>query len=294
MTELIYITPEYYGSCYVVRDPENAILFDPGMAWHAPQTIAKVRDACQGRVLRAIYLTHSHYDHISALPYFKKAWPGVPVYAAAYVQKVLGKASARATMKKLSEDAALSNGTTLPEGFDEDLLTVDLAIADGDTFDFGEIHMEAVECIGHTKDSYSYVINDHMMIASETLGMIYTTGCYEPQCLVSFIEGAKSLEKCSHYNIDCYAMPHLGPIADFTAKGMWDVFKKGLEDSKNQILGILRTCPDFEAQIKAMDRAFLDHRGAELIAAWPYDAFYLNAQAMLKTIAREEAERQGA
>ena len=291
MTEVFFLNPEMNGTCYLVRDEENVLIFDPGMAWNAPETMAKVREKSAGRQIRGIFLTHSHYDHISAIPYFKKAWPDVPVYAAAYAAKILEKPSARVTMRHLAEQAAENNGIRLPEGYDEALLRVDETIADGQTFDFGSLHMVCIECIGHTKDSYSFVINDHTMIAAETLGILYEDGTYQSEFLVSSEGCRKSLEKCAGYEIDYYGMSHLGPTTDFSGKDMWRRLTEAFYSSRDRVREIVRTYPDFEDQMKAMEQMMWSR---EIEPYWPYDAFYLNAQAMLKTIAREEAERQGA
>lgn len=74
----IYI-PSVYTNCYLLADEETGALavIDPG----DDVTDAILRFCTDnGRDLRAIFLTHGHYDHVGGVNALRRKFPDVPVY----------------------------------------------------------------------------------------------------------------------------------------------------------------------------------------------------------------------
>ena len=77
-------------NCYIALNPQNkeAVIVDPGD--NAP----KIIETCGklGASVKAILLTHGHFDHIMGIDTLRREW-SVPVYASALEQKVLTDAN---------------------------------------------------------------------------------------------------------------------------------------------------------------------------------------------------------
>lgn len=76
-------------NCYIIVNHETneCIVFDPAAEAEALKEIFNTPSFC----LKAIFLTHGHYDHIGAVQELKEAY-GVPVYASKEEnEQVLGK-----------------------------------------------------------------------------------------------------------------------------------------------------------------------------------------------------------
>ena len=71
------------------------MLFDAGMAYSADKMIKNIKRELGDRPLDAVLLSHSHYDHISGVPFLRKEWPDLVVYGSAYAKKILEKPSAK-------------------------------------------------------------------------------------------------------------------------------------------------------------------------------------------------------
>ena len=56
-------------------------MIDCGMAYSAGETISNIKEILNGRSLDYILISHTHYDHIGALPYIKKEFPDAVVQA---------------------------------------------------------------------------------------------------------------------------------------------------------------------------------------------------------------------
>lgn len=97
----------------------DALLFDTGT--DAAAIDAALRKA--GRELRAIFITHAHWDHYHALPEVRLRWPGAAVH---------GPAS-----KRLEPQTPLAGGEKL---------------------DFGPVQIEVRSTPGHAPRSLSYVV----------------------------------------------------------------------------------------------------------------------------------------
>lgn len=72
------ILGEYATNCYILSGGQagRCVLIDP--ADNAPQLLARLEKA--GLVPEAVLLTHSHYDHLLAVPGLQARWPQLPVY----------------------------------------------------------------------------------------------------------------------------------------------------------------------------------------------------------------------
>ena len=85
-----YVVGMIGTNCYLVINEETkeSVMVDPGAY------PAKVKNAVkeQGLKLKAVLLTHAHFDHIMGIDTLRREW-SVPVYASALEQKVLTDAN---------------------------------------------------------------------------------------------------------------------------------------------------------------------------------------------------------
>ncbi|WP_227761862.1 MBL fold metallo-hydrolase [Zhaonella formicivorans] len=76
---------EIGASAHLLLVGASAYLVDCGQRQACPDRplpdFALLQDLLKGQKLTAIFLTHSHFDHIGALPLICQAYPGTPVYA---------------------------------------------------------------------------------------------------------------------------------------------------------------------------------------------------------------------
>ncbi len=138
----IYI-PSVYTNCYLLADEDSGALavIDPG------DDISKdLLRFCadNSRDLRAVFLTHGHYDHVGGVTAVRQAFPGVPVYLH-------------------PEDA---------DGTDQLMPTAKLGPLtlwrDGDVVPLGNLKVEVLHTPGHTRGSVCLCCRD-TLFSGDTL-----------------------------------------------------------------------------------------------------------------------------
>ena len=83
--------------------------------------------------MRAVFLTHSHYDHVVAVPYVRQEWPEIKVYAAEYACHIFEKTKVQQMMFHMSKTAAEeSHHEWKSDDYKGELLYADKPLEDGD------------------------------------------------------------------------------------------------------------------------------------------------------------------
>lgn len=109
-------------NCFLIWDvaTREAALFDTGLdAQPVLDLISREK-----LVLRHIFITHTHWDHVEALPAFRAAWPEAPLHS--------GSPSAPARQR----------------------------LQTGDVFAVGGLHVAHRQTPGHAEDGVTYLIHD--------------------------------------------------------------------------------------------------------------------------------------
>ena len=143
-----------------------------------------------------IVLTHTHPDHIGAVPHFQRAWPHIKLFASPIGATILGKTElfkefqlvdlGIAQLMKAKAEIA-----TLPEPVEDYAFTVDAVVKEGDKIDLGGgIVWNVYETPGHSPC--------HLALFEEkesTLALGDTAGFYVPEKDVFWPNYFESLEK---------------------------------------------------------------------------------------------------
>lgn len=131
------------ANCYLIWNDTACVLIDPG---DDEQRIEAAVEQV-GKPLKAILLTHGHFDHVGAVKALTKRYPQVPVMIGAEDEELLLEPE-RVYRGMLSH---------IPDKLH---LQADRLLADGDTIDISGMHFTVISTPGHTKGSVCYLYED--------------------------------------------------------------------------------------------------------------------------------------
>ena len=272
------------GEATLIKYAEKNVLHDCGMAYSAEETISNIKKELDGENLDYILVSHTHYDHIGALPYIKKAFPGVRTVGSAYGQYVLTRPGALKVIKSLGESAAAQYGTG-NEDITTDGMGIDIVLADGEKLDIGmsadgPAYITALETKGHTDCAMTYVIEPcGIMLACESTGICVGPMKMDVAILKSFDDSIASLEKCRNYGAKRIISPHYGIVPESYNETYWKLFEEMAWDERNYVVGMWNSGLSPEQMLeKTTKEVFEGGRGKEQ----PYDAFVANTTAIIK------------
>ncbi len=275
------------GAVFLIRGEAN-ILFEAGMAYAAAPMVEKIKKELGGGRVDAVLLSHSHYDHVSGLPAVRRAWPDVKVYASEKAGEILKKPSALETIRRLSGEAAEAAGLFWNPDYRDADLQVDETLEDGETVRIGDHEVHAFATIGHTRDSFSYIIDGELMLCSETVGVMGPKGGYMPSFLVDYLGAEESIRRSRAYPVKEIILNHHGPVRERDRARIWDFLQKKLTESREIMLGVMNEHSSDDEALKELERIFHSHVDKK---EQPDEAFYINAASMMRTLRRQFPER---
>lgn len=201
-------------------------------------------------------------------------------------------------MRELSDAAAQGAGFLKAPDYKDEALVVDRVVKEGDILDFGDHKITVYETPGHTKCSLSYMVDQDVIFASETVG-VTTSEVYMPCYLVGYQMSLDAVEKLRHAGAKRIFITHVGILTpedagtallpglkkeEFSTDRVWDYLEAGLKRTKDEIVEIIKKYPAEEERLQVMLETY--HKGVKQ-EEQPDFAFLLNAAATLKVVERE-------
>ncbi len=284
---LFRVTAGKGGEAILVFGSEKTFLVDCGMAYCADRVIKNIEFALamhERTGLDGILLSHTHYDHIGALPYVKKRWPKAVVYGAAKAKKVFQSPRAHALMKELGINArnlySERKNEIITDGLD-----VDVVVGERDKISIGNEYFVVLETKGHTDCSLTYVLEPRkIMFASESTGVLENPNFVHTTILKSYKDGIDSALKCKAYKPKYVICPHYGILPDYFTEEYFDLYIKSAEYKKDFILDLHKKGYNYD---QILDEYIKYHWSQGRGNEQPKEAFIINGRHMIDVILKE-------
>lgn len=278
------VTAGQGGEALLLLGSEKTALIDCGMGYCWEALLRNIEDVLLERPLNYILLSHTHYDHIGALPYIKSQYKDAIVIGAAHAAKVLENPNALAVIKDLGEKAGkLYSGTNIELRIDN--MEIDKIVREGDRIDLGDRNLSVLETPGHTSCSLSYFMEpDGILFASESTGILANPNFVHTAILKSYKDSICAGEKCRKLMPRTIILPHYGVLPREFNDQYWKQFIIDSEEKKTFILGLFKEGLSLEAMTERYsERYWSELREQEQ----PKPAFLLNAKSIIQVIIKE-------
>lgn len=193
MTIRRIVNSVFNSNTFILSEEGRAIIFDVGDF----DPLREYLESCSLKV-EAVFLTHTHYDHIYGLKQFMKIFDGVPVYTSEFGKAALNKS--KWNFSRYHDDEILIDSESIK------------VLSDGTRIPaLGKYEIESIATPGHDKSSLSFRIG----------GLLFTGDSYIPgvKVIASFPNSNKEdarkwYEKLKEMSQEMAVYPGHGDILD--------------------------------------------------------------------------------
>ncbi len=220
------ITPHFYqlGTPFFpayLSVGEDAMLIEGGTGATSEIIVSQTRDLGiePGRI-KYIALTHTHGDHIGALPYLKSLWPHLKVIGGKRAPKFLESEKMKDHFFWLDDSISqIMKGkgeiAQLPEKLREYEFHVDIVVEEGQSVDLGSgVVWTAYNTPGHSNCHVSWrETHEEILIIGDAIGFHNPReNAFWPNYFVSLSDYCKSIRKLGGLSAKKAALSHNGVI----------------------------------------------------------------------------------
>lgn len=275
----------------IVFGSEKAALFDCGMAYCAEKTVENIKKALASHkkkdgspyTIDYIMASHTHYDHIGALPYILREFPDAVVCGSEKGAYIFTRDGAHKVIKNLGQAAKDnydpdSDFEIITEG-----LRIDNVMKDGDFISLGDEKVYALETKGHTDCSMTYIIEPlSLMFASESTG-VFEDGEVNTPILKSYNDCMESLEKCRNHGAKYVSVAHYGLLPQWFKDEYWNIFEQNATEKRKLVKQWYGEGLSDEEVLEKYTEVYWDKSKAKQ----PKDAFMINAKNIVKVLGQD-------
>ena len=291
------VTSGHGGESLLIVGTEKTALYDCGMAYCGKSTVKNIEETlarlyAEGKVrqpkLDYILFSHSHYDHIGALPYILDRYPDVICCGSAKCKSVLCRENAIKLIAELGTEARdlYTPGNTEPvrtDGF-----RVDLVLRDGDSISLGWETIKAYETKGHTDCSLSFYLQPAgILFTSESTGILEGQDYVHTPSLKSFPDSIESSYKCENLFPAYICLPHFGMIPQEYNKRYFALFR---EECQSKMDYIRQMMADGLNEDQMLKNYLLRYWTPAKEKEQPFEAFEINSKHILNALIRAVKE----
>ena len=281
---LVRVTGGPGGEAILILGSKKTALYDCGMACFEKELIENTEKVLGDRKLDYILISHSHYDHMGALPYIIERWPDIEVCGAEKAKQVFERPGAVAMIESMGKTAA-EHYDRDPNEVTSEGLRIDKVLKSGDILDLGEEKILAFETKGHTDCCMSYLMQpEGILMASESTGVISKEGILRTSILKSFDESLESARFMKLLPFEYLLVSHYGILDRSFNSVYFDMYIEEAERERTIIEKLI-------SEGKSLDEIFEAHkelywsekRGKEQ----PFRAYEMNTKIIIKRMMKE-------
>lgn len=270
---LWYLGREESG-IYLLEGDACSLIISGGMSYLA----TVVRDQLETfgideKRIQKLLILHSHFDHVGLVPFFRRRYPALQVYASARAWQILQMPKGIETINTFSRLSASRRGVAeWLQGLDIEWRddVVGQAVSEGATIDLGALTVEILETPGHSSCSISaYVPEIQALFPSDGGGIPYGETIL-PSGNSNFTQYQQSLERLQPLKVDILCADHYGYVKGREAENYLLRSSEAARNYRAMVEAIYRRTGSIDATVEEMVRERLSQIPDFIIGAEIY------------------------
>lgn len=239
---------------YLLEGEKESMLISAGISFILGDVLAQIKAfGIDEKKIKSLLILHSHFDHVGTVPYFKRTYPELVIYASQRAWDILTMPKAIETMNAFSRMVAAKEGLqAVLEKYDTEWRSdiVGKTVAQGDVLAVEGMEVRIMETPGHSSCSITAYIPSLKTLLPSDAGGIPIDDAIFPSGNSNYTQFEQSLEKMKDLEVDFYCADHYGYITGDEARNytgrtieetrklrarIEDIYKKSgnIEDSAN-------------------------------------------------------------
>jgi 2-aminobenzoylacetyl-CoA thioesterase len=225
---------------YLLEGSKSSAIISGGMSYLLPVFLRQLQEFnIPDKKIEHLIILHTHFDHVGIVPYLKRSWPQLNVYASPRGWHMLSNPKAISVINDFTMKV-----TKRVLGSTDELSKYDwqwrddvagYSLAQGDALDLGDIQINIIETPGHSSCSISaYIPKLKTIFPSDAVAIPYRD---------EFIIAAnsdltmyrQSLEKIGNLEIETLCADHYGYIVEEEVHDYINKSKIALTDMINNL-----------------------------------------------------------
>ena len=281
---VLFLGDVFFPVYFIVGD--RLALVDAGVPQNGPRVVSELRKRFgpEGTIHWNL-LTHSHYDHMGAVPFLKRVFPAMKTAASPLVKKILANPRALAFIRSLSGDSGDLTDPATKVSMSFEAFALDRELADGDVLDLGRgVTVGVTETPGHTRCSVAYFVEpDRVLFMGEASGVPTADGYIQSEFLSDYAAYVDSLGRMGALDPRFICLPHGGVLTGEDAEGYFERSADAARAFRERIEGLLeRESGDEERVVAAIRKE--EFEAAKVLQ--DEAAYMVNLRAMVSAVAR--------
>jgi glyoxylase-like metal-dependent hydrolase (beta-lactamase superfamily II) len=266
-------------SCvYLLEGAETSMMVNGGMSYIVPDILDQLQTLrIDEKGIGKYLILHAHFDHVGAIPFFKRRNPDLELYGSERAWELLGSKKVIRTINRFSRTVAERNGRKdVYESFnlDWDEKITGQAVSEGNVIGLGGLSVRILETPGHSTCSITaYVPEMKALFASDGGGIPY-----KDRIIASgnsnFTNYQESLERLKELDVELICADHYGYVTGDDAKRF---ISESIESAKREralIEKAYRETQDIDKAARELTEGFYSRGGDYLIASEIFEGVY--------------------
>lgn len=201
---------------YLLEGRNSSILINGGVSYIVPELLEQFRSfRIDESKINKFLVLHSHFDHVGIIPFFKRRYPDMVIYASARSLEVFRKAKAIQAINASNHYAIENKGLAqVCANYDLDwrMGIEGKVVSDGDHIELGDMEVRITETPGHSPCSISAYVPELKALFPSDAGGIPSEDIIIASGTSNFTEYENSLSKLKSLEVRYLCSDHSGYV----------------------------------------------------------------------------------